>query len=71
MELLFLIVGLIVGIAFSIIIQLVQTSYGVLRIDQSKEEKDTYRIEFRDLDSVKNKKRIVLRVDPKADLSLK
>lgn len=42
---------------------------GVLKIDCSNPQKDVYRIVIGDLSRLKNKKRIVLKVDPRADLS--
>lgn len=42
---------------------------GVLRIDQSNPEKDLYRFDINDLESLSKKKYIVIRIDNKADLS--
>lgn len=62
--------GIIVGSIVTNVIMLWRTSYGVLRIDsKSDPDKDLYRIELNDLDSVSKKKRIMLRVDSDADLS--
>lgn len=44
---------------------------GVLKIDRSNHSKDVYKIEIGDLDKLSKKKRIVLKVDPNADLSQK
>ncbi len=44
---------------------------GILRIDHSNPEKDVYRMEFDDLDSLSKKTRIVLKVDNHASLSQK
>ena len=44
---------------------------GTIKIDSTNPEKDVYRLEINDLDSLKKKKRIVLRVDHHADLSQK
>lgn len=46
-------------------------SDGTIKIDSTNPEKDVYRLEINDLDSLKKKKRIVLRVDHHADLSQK
>lgn len=42
---------------------------GTLRIDQSNPEKDLYRFDINDLESLSKKKYIVIRVDNQADLS--
>lgn len=42
---------------------------GTLRIDHSNPEKDIYRFEIDDLDSIARKKRIVLNIDHNAVLS--
>lgn len=47
------------------------TTTGTLRIDHSNPNKDLYRFEINDLDNLKNKKRVVLRIDHHADLSQK
>lgn len=44
---------------------------GVLRIDRRNPAKDIYRFDVDDLDGLANKRRIVLRVDPNANLSQK
>ena len=45
------------------------TGNGILRIDHSNPEKDVYRFEIDDLDKLENKKRIVLKIDHKSNLS--
>lgn len=47
------------------------TTTGTLRIDHSNPKKDLYRFEINNLDNLKNKKRVVLRIDHHADLSQK
>lgn len=42
---------------------------GTLKIDRSYPNKDVYRFEIDNLDKISNKKRIVLKIDPNADLS--
>ena len=42
---------------------------GTLKIDRSNPAKDLYRFDIDNLDALSNKKRIVLKVDNKADLS--
>ena len=63
--------GLLVG---SLLCNLISISYlrkycGILRIDHSNPEKDVYRFDIDDIDSLSNKKRIVLKIDNNADLS--
>ena len=62
--------GLMVGVIIMIMAG-VQSTVGVLRIDHSNPEKDTYRFEIVDLDNLSRKKRVSLRVDNHADLSQK
>lgn len=62
------VLGLLVG---SLIISIKHLSKGTLRIDHSNPEKDVYRFEIDNLDGLSKKKRIVLKVDNKADLSQK
>lgn len=61
--------GVAIGIVISILLNFLKTSYGVLKIDISDSEKEMYRICLDDLDDLKNKKRIMLKVDSNADLS--
>lgn len=46
-----------------------RSAHGTLRIDHSNPEKDIYRIEIDDLDSLSRKKRVILDVDNSAVLS--
>ena len=62
--------GLMVGVIIMITAG-IQSTVGVLRIDHSNPEKDTYRFEIADLDNLSRKKRVSLRVDNRADLSQK
>lgn len=62
--------GLIIG-AIVITILRIKSTVGVLRIDHSNPEKDTYRFEINDLDGLSKKKYISLRIDNHADLSQK
>lgn len=61
--------GVSIGIIISILLNFLKTSYGVLKIDISDSEKEMYRICLDDLDDLKKKKRIMLKVDSNADLS--
>ena len=65
--------GLLVG---SLLCNLASIVYikrtcGTLRIDHSNPEKDIYRFDIDDIDSLSKKKRIILKVDNHADLSQK
>lgn len=44
-------------------------SNGVLRIDRTNPNKEIYRIEIDDLESLHKKKYVIIKVDPNADLS--
>lgn len=61
--------GAAIGIIISMLLNFLKTSYGVLKIDISDSEKEMYRICLDDLDDLKKKKRIMLKVDSNADLS--
>lgn len=58
-----LIVGFVVGLLMDVIVRLLERPAGVLKIDRSNPEKDVYRFEIDDLDSLHKKKRIVLKID--------
>ena len=58
----------------SLLCNVIGTTYlrrtcGTLKIDRSNPAKDLYRFDIDNLDALSNKKRIVLKVDNKADLS--
>ena len=61
--------GVAIGIIISMLLNFLKTSYGILKIDISDSEKEMYRIGLDDLDDLKKKKRIMLKVDSNADLS--
>lgn len=65
--------GLLVGSVLCnvLCIAYIKRTYGTLRIDHSNPEKDIYRFDIDDLDSLAKKKRIILLVDNNADLSQK
>lgn len=56
-------IGTIISIAY------IKRTSGTLRIDHSNPEKDLYRFDIDDLDSLSKKKRVILNVDNNADLS--
>ena len=64
-------IGLVVAFVLGVIMGLIypRESSGVLRIDHCNPEKDIYRFEIDDLDSLNKKKRIIIRIDHNADLS--
>ena len=64
--------GVLAAFIFSVIMEIIQavkTAKGVLRIDRTNPNKETYRFEIDDLDSLAKKKRVVLKVDNKAHIS--
>ena len=63
--------GFVIGILIGVISGLFypRKYSGVLRIDHSNPEKDIYRFEINDIDSLNKKKKIVLKIDHNADLS--
>lgn len=65
------IIGMIIGSIISNIIFYYKVGVGTLRIDHTNPEKDVYRIEMGDLDKLKKKKRLILKIDHDADLSQK
>ena len=72
MEFVWLIVGTILGLMIGgIIFNVRRPKVGVLKIDHSNPEKDTYRFEIDDLDGLSKRKQITLTIDNHADLSQK
>ena len=72
MELKFLLwfaLGVIVEAIFASIYESFISARGTMRIDHSNPEKDLYRIEIDDLDKIKSKKIITLKIDHNAYLS--
>lgn len=67
-SLLFMLGGAIIGIVLEFAIQAINTQ-GVIRIDRHSSEKDIYRLELDELDNLHKRKKVVLKVDPNADLS--
>lgn len=61
--------GIVIGIVITVIFVKVRTVQGILRIDCSDPEKDRYRFDIDNLDVLPKKKRIILKIDSKADLS--
>lgn len=58
----------LVGVVIGVLLDRLRT-VGTLRIDHSNPNKDIYRFEINDLDSLNKKKHIVLTIDHHADLS--
>ena len=71
MEYIWIIIGVMLGSIITNIIFYALSESGKLRIDHSNPDKDVYRIEFRDLDKLAKKKRVILKIDNNADLSQK
>ena len=63
------IVGSLIGSVVTIIYHKMVYASGTLRIDHSNPEKDTYRFEIDNLESIHKKKRITLVIDHNANLS--
>ena len=69
MEFIIYLLGVIFGSVFANILFYLKTSTGTLKIDHSNPEKDMYRFEIYDLDTLDKKKRIILKIDHDADFS--
>ena len=65
------VLGFVLAILIDVVERLILKPHGTLRIDHSNPEKDVYRFEINNLDSLNRKKRIVLKIDHHADLSQK
>ena len=63
MDILSIVVGILIGVVITSIIKACTKNDGILRIDQTNPEKDTYRLEINDLDILPRKKKIVLKVE--------
>lgn len=63
--------GLLVGavVCEAIVIYRLRKTCGILKIDHKSSDKELYRFEIDDLDSLSNKKFVRLKVDNNADLS--
>lgn len=62
-------IGVIIGTIIANVLRFEFSSFGVLRIDRTNPNKDKYKIEIDDLTILHKKKRVVLKIDPNADLS--
>ena len=72
MEYIWILIGALVSSAISNIIFFVRyRNVGTLRIDHSDPDKDVYRFDIDSIDDLAKRKRIVLSVDNKANLSQK
>lgn len=63
--------GVLVGVYIGARARTPFTAYGVLRIDHNNSEKDLYRFEIDDIESLDTKTQIVLKIDHDADLTRK
>lgn len=65
-----ILIGAFVGVIMMFVVHSTKTAFGTLMIDRQNPEKDVYRFDIRgDITKLPNKHRIMLRVDPNADLS--
>lgn len=63
--------GVLVGLYIGAYARVPCKTHGILRIDHSNSEKDLYRFEIDDLESLDTKTQIVLKIDHNADLTRK
>lgn len=63
MEFVYVAIGFVFGLVTAVICCSLGKNDGILRIDQSNPEKDIYRFEVDDLDTLPRKRKIVLRVE--------
>ena len=63
------ILGLIAGSIVATIIFYVRIPIGTLKIDRTNPEKDVFRIDIENLHEFKKRTKVLLIVDPNADLS--
>lgn len=72
MEYIIFIFGVLIGSVITNFIIYLRTENGILKIDHSNPEKDSYLFEINDsLDKLESKKILVLKIDNNADLSQK
>ena len=64
-------IGVIVGAVVTTIIFRMRRGSGTLRIDHSNPEKDVYRFDIDDFDSLSTRTSVLLKVDHNASLSQK
>ena len=69
MAVVYILIGCIVGTLITSLVVRYRRTSGTLKIDRTDPEKDRYRFEIDDLGNVHTKKRIVLKIDPNANLS--
>lgn len=63
--------GVLVGLYIGAYARVPCKTHGVLRIDHNNSEKDLYRFEIDDIESLDTKTQIVLKIDHNADLTRK
>ena len=64
-------IGVFVGMLVMYLNDRLERTHGTLKMDLSNPDKDKYLFDIDNLDVLKKKKKIVLRIDPNADLSQK
>lgn len=66
------IVGILLGICVTVLLYSIRKPSGTLKIDRSDPERDKYLFVINEeLDTLPKKKKIILNIDPNADLSQK
>ena len=69
MNYIMLLISCMISSIVTIILRNWKTSSGTLRIDHTNPDKDVYRIEIDDIDSLKGKRYLRLNIDHNANLS--
>ena len=66
------VIGLLIGICATVLVYSMRKPSGILKIDRSNPERDKYLFVINEeLEDLPKKKKIVLDIDPNADLSQK
>lgn len=69
MSIIWFLIGWVIGASTIVVYMYLTYATGTLRIDHFNPEKDTYRFEIDDLESINKKKKILLVIDHNANLS--
>lgn len=64
-----ILIGCVLGVVGTLLLNYVNSAHGVLRIDHSDPNKDLYRFEIDDLSKLNDKTYVELTIDHHADLS--
>ena len=68
-EFVFVLAGFLFGVLITTLVFISRSTSGTLKIDRTNPDKDVYRLDVDDLDHLAKKRRVVLKIDPHADLS--